>query len=336
MNELENSSPNDGEYCENAVATCKESVVKKIIFYVALSLAGSIVLALASVVVVVAFFLGEIAEYVANRCGADVLGVEKFHVESLKFYPFSGVVELKNLEIGKPVGEGANFSRDLLRLEYFYADADVRSLETRKKTFSSIVLKNLTVAYEAPVSGQSNVDFFLQNLSRNFGAISQEDESGKAISFADIADWVASAFRESEKSDKNASGSANSETNTPSASNSETSPSAAEEDFFGARFIDVSGVNARVSYGRVPMPIPTISFKFEEGLGIDEDLTASEFGGKIAQRVANVLHGANFGIVGDAAEAAGGVVSGAAGTVADGIGIIFGGFKSDDKNEESK
>lgn len=222
-------------------------------------------------VLVVGFCLGPIGKAVVDKKGAELLGVDHCSVESLIIHPFSGYVCVENLRIGKPANPGANFSRDLLNLEYFEFKFDVFTALSQKKIIDRIVLKNLYLTYEKPPSGPSNVKI--------------------------LADRFASQ-----------------ETETPESAPEEKEEESTREEeapiYLAARYVDISNINVNAVFSGVPSPIPPVSFKFEKGIGLDEDLTPLQFGLRFAGNfvsVFRILHGT---ILGDALGTTVGAISG--------------------------
>lgn len=234
---------------------------------VLLALAGILVLA----VIVVAFFLGAVVRFCANNFGAKILGVDKCEVGAAKIYPFVGYVHFENIAIGKPVGEGYAFSRDLLSVESVDVDVAVFSLLSEKKVLEHFDVRGISACYEQPVYGASNVDAILKNVL------------GDA---------------ETEKSAP-AAGTPESETQSESGE--------PKQIFLGAQYFVLDNVNVSAVVRGVPIAFPSISANYPEGLGMEKNLSPTEFGMRVAGDFVNFVETFRNSFVGDAA---GAVVSG--------------------------
>lgn len=272
----------------------------------------------ALVILCVAFFLGPIAKTVANKTGAAILGVDNVSIGQLELYPFVGYVRVENVLVGKPVGAETQFSHDLLALEYFEFDFDVLTAFSQKKVINRMVLKNLSLTYEKPATGKSNVEVLAARFEK----------------------------QKSEKSPK-----------TPGESAKKTDAES-EPIYLAARYVDVQNIRVNAYFSGVPTPIPPISFEFKDGIGLDENLTPVPFGLRFAGNFMSVfrmlngtiigdLTGATVGAVSDVAGFTAGLVSGAAegtatavtdvagatGAVLDGAVKILDAFSSEKKEE---
>lgn len=285
-----------------------------------------------TILAVLAFCLGSIGKWVIDKKGAELLGVDQCSVQSLKIYPFDGYVRVENLLIGKPIAPGSAFSQDLLKLEYFEFDFEVLSALSQKKIIDRLVLKNLNLAYEKPSTGASNVAVLAERFAQA----------------SDSAERVESVPEEAPEADSEP----------------------AEPIYVAARYVDVENINVHAIFSGVPTPLPPVSFKFENGLGLDKDLTPVEFGMRLAgnfMSIFRVLHGtilgdalgmtsdAISGLVGatgtavsdaagltatavsDVASATGDAVGATVGVVGDMTGVVLGIFsKKSDKDEDEK
>lgn len=232
------------------------------------------------IILIVAFFLGPIAKTLVNKFGASTLGVDKVSVDSITLYPFGGYVRVENLVVGKPItNSDADFSRDLLRLEYLEFDFAVRTALSQKKVIDLLKLKNLDLTYEQTLNGKVNVDELRAHLEKRFGVSGESESEVKAAS-------------ESEE---------------------ET-----EEMYLGAHYIDIENINIYAYIRGMPSaPFPPISFEFKDGIGLDEDLTPLEFGIRLAGNYMSVIRLFRGSAVGDFAGATADAVSDAANFTAD-------------------
>lgn len=274
MNEIPTNHQEISEAQPNTTAAPqkKKSLLKRLLLWMLAIFAIVLVLA----VLCVAFFLGPIAKTVVNKTGASILGVDKLSIENLELYPFVGYVRVENVLVGKPVGAGTQFSRDLLSLEYFEFDFDVITALSQKKVINRIVLRNLELTYEKPASGKSNVEVLAARFENP----------------------------ESEKSPK-----------TPD-EDTKKSDAESEPIYLAARYVDIQNIRVNAYFSGVPTPIPPISFEFKDGIGLDENLTPVQFGLRFAGNFMSVFRMLNGTIIGDFTGATVGAVSDAAGFTA--------------------
>ncbi len=106
-----------------------------------------------------------------------------------------------------------------------------------------------------------------------------------------------------------------------------------EEIYVGARRFLVDGANVRMIYSGVPTPLPPVTIDMQN-VGIDEDITATEFGMRVAANFLNVLNRMDLSELGDLLGNGTDSATGAIESVAGGIGNLFGG--NDNKDEADK
>ncbi len=233
----------------------------------------------ALLIIVVAFFLGPIVGFVANTFGASLLGVDKCAIGSATIYPFGGYVRFENVEIGKPISQSATFSKNLFSVELLEIDADMFSIFSQKKILDRLEIRKISANYEQTFSGETNVNAVLENvLDESVPA----DEAAKEEIDEPEADDVP-----------------------------------AEEIFVGARYFVIEDVNVAAFIRGVPVVFPSMSSHFEDGVGIDEDLSPVAFGVKVAGNFMSVIDFFRNSALGDATGAAVDAVSDAASATAD-------------------
>ena len=233
----------------------------------------------ALLIIVVAFFLGPIVGFVANTFGASLLGVDKCAIGSATIYPFGGYVRFENVEIGKPISQSATFSKNLFSVELLEIDADMFSLFSQKKILDRLEIRKISANYEQTFSGETNVNAVLENV---LGESVPADEAAEEEIDEPEADDVP-----------------------------------AEEIFVGARYFVIEDVNVAAFIRGVPVVFPPMSSHFEDGVGIDEDLSPVAFGVKVAGNFMSVIDFFRNSALGDATGAAVGAVSDAASATAD-------------------
>lgn len=104
----------------------------------------------------------------------------------------------------------------------------------------------------------------------------------------------------------------------------ETDAVPAEEIYVAARFVDIDGVRVCIYAGDVPSPLPPISVEFPEGLGLDEDLTPTQFGLRFAGNFVSVFRLLRASGISGAAGVAVGALTDAAGAAANTVSDVAG------------
>jgi len=236
----------------------------------------------ALVIIVVAFFLGPIVKFGVNTFGASMLGLDKCHIGSAKIYPFGGYVRFENILIGKP-SDGVNtFSYNVLSLDFMEVDVEVLSLLSQKKIIDRLEILNLSADYEQLLNGETNIGVMMKNL---LGEPKEEDEKEEPA-----------VEEEPEKDDE-----------------------PAEEIYIGARYFVIKNVKVGATLRGIPTTFPSMSSEFENGVGIDEDLTPVSFGMTVGGNFVSVIDFFRKSVVGDAFGSAANAVSDAAGATADAV-----------------
>lgn len=108
--------------------------------------------------------------------------------------------------------------------------------------------------------------------------------------------------------------------------------------FIGARYVNIDAIRLSVSRAGMHVPMPPITIKFEDGIGIESNLTPAEFGALFAANFMNIFNRVNPSAIGGAVSDAAGTtvdaVSGAAGAIADGVSDLFGSDDEDDEDDD--
>lgn len=237
----------------------------------------------ALLIIVIAFFLGPIVGFVANTFGASLLGVDKCAIGSATIYPFGGYVRFENVEIGKPISQSATFSKNLFSVELLEIDVDMFSLLSQKKILDRLEIRKISANYEQAFSGETNVNAVLENVLGESVPADEvpEEEIDEPIDESDADDVPA------------------------------------EEIFVGARYFVIEDVRVAAFIRGVPVVFPPMSSHFEDGVGIDEDLSPVAFGVKVAGNFMSVIDFFRRSALGDAAGVAFGAVSDAASATKD-------------------
>ncbi|MCD8298343.1 MAG: hypothetical protein LUD39_01095 [Opitutae bacterium] len=118
--------------------------------------------------------------------------------------------------------------------------------------------------------------------------------------------------------------------NKDEAEDSDNNDEEEEEIYVGARRFLVDGATVRMIYSGVPTPLPPVTIDMQN-VGIDEDITATEFGMRVAANFLNVLNRMDLSEIGDLLGSGTDSATGAVESVAGGIGNLFGG--SDNKDD---
>jgi len=232
------------------------------------------------VIIVVAFFLGPIVKFGVNTFGASMLGLDECHIGSAKIYPFGGYVRFENVLIGKP-SDGVNtFSYNVLSLDLMEVDVEVLSLLSQKKIIDRLEILNLSADYEQLLNGETNIGVMMKNL---LGEPKEEEEEPVA--------------EEEPKEDDEP----------------------AEDIYIGARYFVIKNVKVGATLRGIPTTFPSMSSEFENGVGIDEDLTPVSFGMTVGGNFVSVIDFFRKSVVGDAFGSAANAVSDAAGATADAV-----------------
>ncbi len=115
---------------------------------------------------------------------------------------------------------------------------------------------------------------------------------------------------------------------------SDSAASEADEIFVGAKKFFIDSANIRMVISGVPLPIPPVTIDLEN-VGLDKDLTATEFGMLVAANFINVLNRIDYAELGNALGSALGNGAGAVSeTISDGVDEILDVF--DDEEEDSE
>lgn len=235
------------------------------------------------VLIVVAFFLGPIVKFGVNTFGASMLGLDKCHMDSAVIYPFGGYVHFENIIIGKPTDGVNTFSYDVFSVDLIDIDFDMYTLLSQKKIINHLEIINLSADYEQLMNGETNIGVMMKNL---LGEPKEEE----------VEEEVA-VEEEPEEED-------------------EEEP---EEIYIGARYFVIKNVKVGATLRGIPTTFPAMSSEFENGVGIDEDLTPVSFGMKVGGNFVSVIDFFRKSVFGDAFGSAASAVSDAAGATADAV-----------------
>ena len=149
----------------------RKSWLKRILKGICILLLVVLILAVAALL-----FIDHVAKVAVENVGPLVAKVP-FQVERLWIQPFGGSAEIVNLQMGIPDGYKSKFS---ILLGDVRAKIDLKSLTTDKIVIHKVVLKDITINYETPITfTSSNIQDILDNVNETLGAVKEAEEQAE-------------------------------------------------------------------------------------------------------------------------------------------------------------
>lgn len=146
----------------------RKSWLKRILKWICVLLLIVLILAVAALL-----FIDHVAKIAVENAGPLVAKVP-FHVERLWIQPLGGSAEITNLQMGIPDGYKSKYS---ILLGDVRAKINLKSLTTDKIVIHKVVLKDITINYETPITfTSSNIQDIVNNVNEMLGAVKEAEE----------------------------------------------------------------------------------------------------------------------------------------------------------------
>lgn len=149
----------------------RKSWLKRILKWICVLLLIVLILAVAALL-----FIDHVAKIAVENAGPLVAKVP-FHVERLWIQPLGGSAEISNLQMGIPDGYKSKYS---ILLGDVRAKINLKSLTTDKIVIHKVVLKDITINYETPITfTSSNIQDIVNNVNEMLGAVKEAEEQAE-------------------------------------------------------------------------------------------------------------------------------------------------------------
>ena len=149
----------------------RKSWLKRILKWICVLLLIVLIIAVAALL-----FIDHVAKIAVENAGPLVAKVP-FHVERLWIQPLGGSAEITNLQMGIPDGYKSKYS---ILLGDVRAKINLKSLTTDKIVIHKVVLKDITINYETPITfTSSNIQDIVNNVNEMLGAVKEAEEQAE-------------------------------------------------------------------------------------------------------------------------------------------------------------
>jgi len=146
----------------------KKSLLKRILKWI-----GIVLLVIVVLLVAALLFINHIAKAAVENVGPLVAKVP-FAVNSLRISPILGRVEINHFEMGIPNGYA---SENSMMLGKVAADVDMGTLTSQKLIIEEIILRDITINYETPLTfTSSNIQDIINNVNMTLGVKKEKDK----------------------------------------------------------------------------------------------------------------------------------------------------------------